>query len=674
MEEARRPSSTAGVGWSRAGSSGIAPLSDEPDYGGTQRTARADAFEGYGRPYAPAPGRLDGGSGIADQRRDEGAAREGSHGPGRGSDAADGGAEGLEGAAFRSRRLRDAQGAQEGSESGAARGAAADASEPGVGDAARRSGAGAETNDEYRARIAEETGEFQRLAQQEGTRSGSAILSNVTPKNVAKSAVGALSVVGEASVRQAPGRDLGDDSPAEAYGAEETARRIVRDRLAKGAAAKAASASQTGAGEAAATRLSQAQGAKKAKEASSGLARLRAKVRAMRMASRAAQGAAAAEKAGVAARILQAASPGKALLWPAAAVCTLALLGIAAVLGLSTCAGFLGGSVSSLDEEVGTLEGNESDVAQFFFDKGYDDVHVAAILGNLRAEAGGEPGSDFNTGAVEEGAGAGHGIAQWTGSRWNGYDSDSGIKVTSNNLLDFATAQGKPWTDLSVQLDFLWNEMQSEWGSTYTVKRDSWDPPYPATVSGSRYRFNMADDLTVAVEQFCYGFERPGIPRISVRISFAEQYLEMLRSSSYVQAAIAIAEDDSHGYSMDLHRRALSPDVDCSSLVYYALLHSGYTTDQLGAGPFNTATMMTTLPACGFERLDYEGVGSLQPGDILMRDPYGSTAHTEIYVGDNQLVGAHDDFDQVPGDSSGAEVNVSAFYEGNWEFVFRRAA
>lgn len=521
VEETRKPSSTAGVEWARAGSSGVNPLSDEPTGGAVRRLARIDAPEGTGPHYAASPGRLEGGSGIA-ENFDGGYEDEvGGAVPSPMSSAGeeDAAPEDVDAAvASGSRRFRNAEGtAVEGVEASVDDGAS-----QGVGDTARRAGAGAETNDEYRQRVAEDSAEFQYMLEQEEIRTKSGLLSKITPKGAAKSAASAVAAVGAAGIQQAPGTDIGDDSPTEAYGIEESARKIVRDRLAKSGASKTAEAavSQSGGGEAAASRLSQARSAKKAKEASSGMARLRAKVRAMRMASRAAQGVEAAQRAGVGSRILQALAPTKALMWPLMVLGVGVLLIFLAFFGLSSCAGILGGIDASEEDDIGSLTGNEADIAQFLLDKGYDDIHVAAIMGNMRAEAGGTPGNDFNTGAVEIGSGAGHGICQWTGSRWDG----------AGGLLDFAESQGKDWTDLQVQLDYLWTELQANWIGGYTVSSASDDPPYPTSVYGSRLRFERATELEDAVEAFCYGFERPGIPHISRRIEYAEQYLEMMRS------------------------------------------------------------------------------------------------------------------------------------------------
>lgn len=127
---------------------------------------------------------------------------------------------------------------------------------------------------------------------------------------------------------------------------------------------------------------------------------------------------------------------------------------------------------------------------------------------------------------------------------------------------------------------------------------------------------------------------------------------------------IAVANDDSHGYSQDQNRRCFSPDVDCSSFVYYALLNSGYTTEQLGNSPFWTGSMDSILRKNGFQAIPFS-LSVLQPGDILWRP-----GHTEVYIGDGKRVGAHSDYDGVPGDSSGNEVNISRMIN-NWTTIYR---
>lgn len=134
-------------------------------------------------------------------------------------------------------------------------------------------------------------------------------------------------------------------------------------------------------------------------------------------------------------------------------------------------------------------------------------------------------------------------------------------------------------------------------------------------------------------------------------------------SVDYVQWMIDIANDDSIGYS--LFRRYMNPDVDCSSFVFYALKNAGY---DVGNTPFATGSMDAILTGCGFQCLSYDA-SILQEGDILWRE-IGDDKHTEVYIGDGMNVGAHLDYDGVPGDSSGREVSVDQNY-GNWLRIYR---
>ena len=150
-------------------------------------------------------------------------------------------------------------------------------------------------------------------------------------------------------------------------------------------------------------------------------------------------------------------------------------------------------------------------------------------------------------------------------------------------------------------------------------------------------------------------------------------------SNDMVEIAIEFSEDDTHGYSQSHGMdggagRCMDPDVDCSSFVYYVLLEYGYTKDQLGSYPFTTRTMGRLLVAAGFEELDFTSFDDLEYGDIIVR--HGEHAHTEIVSGERETVGAHDNYDGMPGDSSGNEVSVlSGVRDSLWTGakVYRRA-
>lgn len=111
---------------------------------------------------------------------------------------------------------------------------------------------------------------------------------------------------------------------------------------------------------------------------------------------------------------------------------------------------------------------NPSTIWNYFKGKGLNDFAVAGIMGNIYAESGFKPTNlqntyekklgytdDTYTAAVDNGSygnfvkdSAGYGLAQWT--YWS----------RKQALLEYARSVGKSIGDLSMQLDFMWKEMQ----------------------------------------------------------------------------------------------------------------------------------------------------------------------------------------------------------------------
>lgn len=139
---------------------------------------------------------------------------------------------------------------------------------------------------------------------------------------------------------------------------------------------------------------------------------------------------------------------------------------------------------------------------------------------------------------------------------------------------------------------------------------------------------------------------------------------------AYVQWAVDIANDDSHGYSQCART---GPDYDCSSLVYYSLLNTGYTEEQLGNYPFATGSMDSILTKIGFKRHNYVE-SELKPGDILLVHN-SIRQHTGIYVGEGQVVQASisetGGICGKTGDQTGSEVWVSQ-NSGGWASYYRK--
>lgn len=121
------------------------------------------------------------------------------------------------------------------------------------------------------------------------------------------------------------------------------------------------------------------------------------------------------------------------------------------------------------------------------------------------------------------------------------------------------------------------------------------------------------------------------------------------RVEKAINWAIAIANDNSHGYSQT-HRNG--PDYDCSSFVCTAFRQGGFNV----SGSNWTGSMEQAFTSVGFKAYAASSV-TLQMGDILLRHD-NVRQHTELYLGNNQLVGAHWDYDGRTGDSSGKEIDV----------------
>ena len=101
---------------------------------------------------------------------------------------------------------------------------------------------------------------------------------------------------------------------------------------------------------------------------------------------------------------------------------------------------------------------------------------------------------------------------------------------------------------------------------------------------------------------------------------------------SAIAWAIAIANDNSHGYSMT---NRWGPDYDCSSFVISAFRNAGV---NVGSATY-TGNMRAQFTQHGFQWIPWSqigGTGNLQRGDILLNE----AQHTEIYLGNNQNVGA----------------------------------
>lgn len=196
--------------------------------------------------------------------------------------------------------------------------------------------------------------------------------------------------------------------------------------------------------------------------------------------------------------------------------------------------------LGSAEDTYAELNETENAVALFLKEKGLDNVQIAAIMGNISAESG------FDTGSLEKGTAnsedGGHGLLQWTGGRWT-------------SLKNLAAEMGRDWSDIEVQLELLWREIEGSWSGNYVVNVGSTDPPYPTRVSGTKAGFFGTDDVATATSELCYGFIRPGIPWITKRIGLADYYFEVL-SRSHGSSAQKVVATEARSHASVAHSHA----------------------------------------------------------------------------------------------------------------------
>lgn len=139
---------------------------------------------------------------------------------------------------------------------------------------------------------------------------------------------------------------------------------------------------------------------------------------------------------------------------------------------------------------------NQQKTWSFLKGKGLSDAQVAGIMGNIEQE------SRFNASAEQMKGkyNGGKGLVQWDGAR-------------RNKLYDFAKKKGKAWTDIEVQLEYLWKELNSTEAAALTYLR-------------------RTTGAVQAAQVFQQKFERAGTPNQGARNSAASKYYNQFKGQS----------------------------------------------------------------------------------------------------------------------------------------------
>lgn len=152
--------------------------------------------------------------------------------------------------------------------------------------------------------------------------------------------------------------------------------------------------------------------------------------------------------------------------------------------------------------------------------KPFNAVQAAGALGNFQQESTMNPSAreaDNNPNAV----GDGHGLAQWS------YDVSGGARVgpgRRGKLMDLAQQEGKQWSDISLQLKMIQNELNdvnSDEGSRLLAASEFATVTDPARAS---YIFQLS-------------YERAGVPAQANRDSAARSYYEQFKDKAPATAS-----------------------------------------------------------------------------------------------------------------------------------------
>lgn len=312
----------------------------------------------------------------------------------------------------------------------------------------------------------------------------------------------------------------------------------------------------------------------------------------------------------------------------------------------------MGWTISNNYLSESKMQGNALEVYKYFSSKGWTLNAIGGILGNMEKESNINPG--LWQSLKEGNYSGGFGLVQWT---------------PATNYTDWANANGYSITDPNGQL---------YWIDALSASTGQWISTSAYSMTWNQFK-SSSESPEYLASAFLKNFERAGVEVESERRSCARKWYDYLEKyaegskiiDNAVSWAVNIANDDSHGYDQT-HRDG--PDYDCSSLICWAYSNAGLNT-RPGYTPA-TGSMYDVFVDAGFEdvtsQINLSNGSGLVKGDVLLKP--GS--HTEMYIGNSQLVGASQNehggvTGGQTGDQTGEEIHVHGYYNYPWQYVLR---
>lgn len=248
------------------------------------------------------------------------------------------------------------------------------------------------------------------------------------------------------------------------------------------------------------------------------------------------------------------------------------------------------GSYNGGDVQLNANMPRAMQIMDYFVEKGLTAQQAAGIVGNMQRESG------LNPGIQEYGSGIGFGLVQWSFDR-------------RNQLTAFANGVGKPASDMTTQLDFVWKELN-------TTER--------ATLNAFKSNPDMSAGEAAMV--FSQKYERPGVVAMDERVGAAEYFYDQYQNGGD-QGARKIPDSipGNAPPTTELNNRLVNEvlEVDaamggtgrCAAAVQYALRGAGLP-EFMGSG--NGWQMANNLLRSGkFEQIS---AAEARPGDIIGRE------------------------------------------------------
>lgn len=276
----------------------------------------------------------------------------------------------------------------------------------------------------------------------------------------------------------------------------------------------------------------------------------------------------------------------------------------------------------------GDMTETEQIVAQYLLSHGLDELHTAAIMGNISQEC------SFDPSLIENGSALGIGIFQWptTGDYWNGMSHGNRFKA-------YAASTNRDWTDIYAQLDYAWYEIAHEevsgYPSHYSDNQWCWNRESGCIGfknannihdRASYENFLAIDDISVATEYFCWGFLRPAssAAHVDTRINGdgnghkgALYYYAILSGAGAAEGGTAVERAYAQLGKPYVWGAAGPNSFDCSGLVSYCITGKYEHT-------WSTADMQ-----------HWQRVAVPLPGDFCL-----NSHHTGVYIGNGQMIHA----------------------------------